>query len=137
LEGEELKVFKREYGNSVVADNLNKLYLWTEKGALLHAKSLNTDKAWEVCDQLVETYFQVKENQNAFNGISPELQAIIMHDKKIQLVENRIGKLENTMTIDYGRKRFLKKSSTKLQLIFSAAKTALHINNSVKKYSRQ
>lgn len=30
------------------------LYLWTEKGALLHAKSLNTDKAWEVYDYLVD-----------------------------------------------------------------------------------
>lgn len=37
------------------------LYLWTEKGALLHAKSLNTDKAWEVYDYLVDYYFRVKE----------------------------------------------------------------------------
>lgn len=41
--------------------NLNKLYLWTERGALLHAKSLNTDKAWAVYEQLVETYFRVKQ----------------------------------------------------------------------------
>ncbi len=38
--------------------NINTLYLWTEKGALLHAKSLNTDKAWEVYDFLVENYFR-------------------------------------------------------------------------------
>lgn len=37
------------------------IYLWTERGALLHAKSLNTDKAWEVYDILVENYFRVKE----------------------------------------------------------------------------
>lgn len=29
-----------------------------EKGIILHAKSLNTDKAWEVYDTLVETYFK-------------------------------------------------------------------------------
>ena len=29
------------------------LYLWTEKGALLHAKSVNPDKAWEVYDFLM------------------------------------------------------------------------------------
>ena len=34
---------------------------WTEKGALLHAKSLNTEKAWEVYDYLVDFYFRVKE----------------------------------------------------------------------------
>lgn len=39
------------------------LYLWTEKGALLHAKSLNTDKAWEVYDYLVDFYFRAKEVQ--------------------------------------------------------------------------
>ena len=36
------------------------LYLWTEKGCLLHAKSLNTDKAWEVYGALLATYFKTK-----------------------------------------------------------------------------
>lgn len=63
LQGEELKQFKSDYGNSGFAQNINKLYLWTEKGALLHAKSLNTDKAWEVYDILVETYFRIRENK--------------------------------------------------------------------------
>lgn len=40
-----------------------RIYLWTEKGALLHAKSLNTDKAWEVYDYLVDFYFRVKERK--------------------------------------------------------------------------
>lgn len=63
LQGEELKQFKGDNENFGFATNINKLYLWTEKGALLHAKSLNTDKAWEVYDQLVETYFRTKENK--------------------------------------------------------------------------
>ena len=36
----------------------SKLHLWTEKGAFLHAKSLNTDTAWEVYDRLVDNYFE-------------------------------------------------------------------------------
>ena len=36
----------------------SKLYLWTEKGAFLHAKSLNTDTACEVYDRLVDNYFE-------------------------------------------------------------------------------
>ena len=64
LIGEELKRFKNNLENfEVVAKTVNRLYLWTEKGALLHAKSLNTDKAWEVYDYLVDFYFRVKENQ--------------------------------------------------------------------------
>ena len=61
LEGEALREFKREYANCGIATNINRLYLWTEKGALLHAKSLNTDKAWAVYDMLVESYFRVRQ----------------------------------------------------------------------------
>lgn len=63
LKGDELKVFKSKTENFGFAPNLNKLYLWTEKGALLHAKSLNTDKAWEVYDFLVENYFRIQQLQ--------------------------------------------------------------------------
>lgn len=63
LEGEELKEFKSEYAKSVVANTVNKLYLWTEKGAARHAKILDTDEAWEVYEELEETYFRVKENK--------------------------------------------------------------------------
>lgn len=60
LKGNDLKEFKAN-GQIDLLPNLNKLYLWTERGAFLHAKSLNTDKAWEVYDSLVEHYFNSKE----------------------------------------------------------------------------
>jgi hypothetical protein len=60
-EGELLKQIKSEVENFDLAPNVNKLYLWTQKGALLHAKSLNTDKAWEVYGELVDTYFRAKQ----------------------------------------------------------------------------
>ena len=63
LEGEYLRVFKRENENFGFAQNINKLYLWTEKGALLHAKSLGTDEAWDMYDILVDTYFKVQEEK--------------------------------------------------------------------------
>lgn len=62
LEGKELKEFK---GNHLLDDNLKfapKLYLWTKRGANRHCKILDTDKAWEQFDNLEETYFRVKEN---------------------------------------------------------------------------
>lgn len=60
--GDELKAFKNEVRNPhLVGNRASHLYLWTEKGALLHAKSLNTDKAWEVYDYLVDFYFRAKE----------------------------------------------------------------------------
>lgn len=62
LEGEELKAFKNKVEYFYLVGKTAKiLYLWTEKGALLHAKSINTDKAWEVYEYLVDFYFRVKE----------------------------------------------------------------------------
>ena len=53
------------------------LYLWTEKGALLHAKSLNTNKAWEAYEYLVDFYFRVKERTQPVKDIEPDFKAII------------------------------------------------------------
>lgn len=61
LSGQALRDFKGCHEN---LDNLKYAhiaYLWTEKGALLHAKSLNTDKAWEAYEYLVDFYFRMKE----------------------------------------------------------------------------
>lgn len=60
LEGNDLKEFKTN-GQIDLPLKINKLYLWTQKGAFLHAKSLNTDKAWEVYDHLVDSYFEKKQ----------------------------------------------------------------------------
>jgi len=59
LEGEALKEFFANVNYTNAKTRV--IYLWTEKGALLHAKSLNTDKAWEVYDHLVETYFRARD----------------------------------------------------------------------------
>lgn len=106
LEGEA----KREFLNLGQFDaglkNAAKLYLWTERGALLHAKSLNTDRAWEVYDRLVETYFRAVEGRAAPN-MSKELQAIFMLDHRTVEHEQRITALEDSMVVDYGQQRTL------------------------------
>lgn len=63
LTGNDLRAFKATYQNDLSSNRINQLYLWTEKGAFLHAKSLNTDQAWEVYDRLVDNYFQKKDNK--------------------------------------------------------------------------
>lgn len=61
LTGDVLREFKNDYANCgfVPGSKVNSFYLWTEKGALMLAKSLNTDKAWEAYEVLVDTYFSV------------------------------------------------------------------------------
>lgn len=62
LEGKEKSQFvnRPEIRDSSI--NAKKLYLWTERGALLLAKSINTDIAWEAYERLVDFYFTVKDN---------------------------------------------------------------------------
>ena len=72
LTGNELRAFREIHD---LPSNLNKAYLWTEKGAFLHAKSLNTDRAWEVYDKLVDFYFCTKEVVNT--ELSPQMQLLM------------------------------------------------------------
>ncbi|WP_026582153.1 ORF6N domain-containing protein [Bacillus sp. J33] len=62
LSGEELREFKgsRQFDDSLKFTSI--LYLWTEKGAWLHAKSLNTNQAWDAYEMLVDEYYSIKEN---------------------------------------------------------------------------
>lgn len=101
LEGEELKIFKTNH-HFDESSRINKLYLWAEKGAFLHAKSLNTDKAWEVYDRLVDEYFDKGSRKPLTVAEQIQLLAQGTADH-----EERIEKLENTMTIDYGQQKYL------------------------------
>lgn len=89
IEGEE----KREFVNRRQIDDGSKnakiLYLWTEKGAFLHAKSLNTDKAWEVYDRLVDEYFE-----------KPKLPSWTMDDKIQILAQGNIELKEKIEAIN-------------------------------------
>lgn len=61
LEGTELKAFKQLTDSKTVSRNSRNLILWTERGAARHAKMLDTDQAWDVFEQLEDSYFIRKE----------------------------------------------------------------------------
>ena len=90
LTGELLRKFKREVTNCNLAipKNVNRYYLWTERGALLHAKSLNTDTAWAVYDFLVENYFRKKEQPQIAGKPEQvkqkEIAKHLLHYRKLQ-----------------------------------------------------
>lgn len=93
LKGDDLKAF-RANGQIDLLPNLNTLYLWTEKGAFLHAKSLNTDKAWEVYDHLVDTYFEVRKPLTQLEIIQQSVEVLNRHDMEIKQIDTRMDKLE-------------------------------------------
>ena len=92
LQGEELKEFKSKVENIYLVGKTAKiLYLWTEKGALLHAKSLNTDKAWEVYDYLVDFYFRAKEESKETKPVPVEMKPVVKkEEQKLPQIDNPI-----------------------------------------------
>ncbi len=73
LKGEELKIFKdKVQAFNVVGKNANVLCLWTKRGAALHAKMLNNDRAWKVYELFEENYFERKMETNAPTSLTEE-----------------------------------------------------------------
>lgn len=95
LTGEEKAEFINKNQNDFSSFTKAKaFYLWTEKGAFLHAKSLNTDKAWEVYDHLVDTYFEVKKPLTQLEVLQQSVEVLNRHDKEIKQIDTRMDKLE-------------------------------------------
>ena len=74
LDGEE----KRSFLDHVQIDdglkNASVVYLWTEKGAWMHAKSLNTDEAWAAYETLVDDYYTIKRPSIDVSRLTPQMQ---------------------------------------------------------------
>ena len=84
--------------------NAKTLYLWTQKGCLLHAKSLNTDIAWEVYDKLVDEYFD-KSKTSAPLTTSGQIRLLAQGytelEQKVDTVERKVEYLEKDIPL-YG-----------------------------------
>ena len=91
--------------------NANTLYLWTEKGAGLHAKSLNTDAAWDAYEMLVDEYYSVvkvlseREQLIASMKLSLETAEEINHIKNdLDLVKHQVSE---ELTLNHGQQQSL------------------------------
>lgn len=111
LEGLALKRFKMTTGkNDGSLLRVNRLYLWTEKGALLHAKSLNTDKAWEAYEMLVDDYFMKREAVKLLSEkeqLIASMKLTLQTSEEVASVKQELNSLKaivnDQLTIDYGQ----------------------------------
>lgn len=62
LEGPELKAYLMSANCG--QQKTRRVYLWTKRGAFLIAKSIDTDEAWDLYEQLVDHYFDTTELNN-------------------------------------------------------------------------
>jgi hypothetical protein len=127
LQGDELRMFKREFANCGIAQNVNKYYLWTEKGAWLHAKSLNTDKAWDAYETLVDEYYSIKENvvplskDQALVTVLRTTADLVEDNQAIKIEQHEIRKelslinekVEEQITLTSGEQRAVQKEVAK------------------------
>ena len=98
LTGNELRDFRAKNQNDVLP-NANKFYLWTEKGAFLHAKSLNTDEAWAVYENLVDTYFNRKKPLTALEQLQLTQQAVLEVKEQVDIVSEDLQDFKNDMPL--------------------------------------
>ena len=86
VEGDEMRHLRTSPQFECELKKVSKAYFWTEKGALLHAKSLNTDKAWQVYDYLVDFYFRAKEQEPEI----PPKKEVVPTQTKTEPVKNKV-----------------------------------------------
>ena len=87
LEGADLKAFKDSLENieSVVGSRAPSLILWTKQGAARHSKMLGTERAWDVFDELEESYF------NPMRNMTPEEFLLFSAQRMVETGEGNQG----------------------------------------------
>ena len=97
LEGAELKDFKR-YSENIglpISKFSPTIYLWTKQGAARHSKMLGTDMAWDVFDELEESYF--KQSMTPEEFLLYSAQRLLEHSKAIKATNARIDKVDERL----------------------------------------
>ena len=110
LEGADLKSFKKQVENFdlPVSKFASAMYLWTKRGAARHSKMLGTERAWDVFDELEESYFNPMKNMTPEEFLlcsaqrrGEQARAIKAANARIDKVDERLLEVESRqMTID-------------------------------------
>ena len=76
------------------------LILWTERGAARHAKLLSTDAAWDLFEDMEDTYFRTKQKESPAIPAYTATQRLKDAELSINLLE-RLGQLDDRDKINY------------------------------------
>lgn len=100
-----------------IASNVNSLMLWTDKGAVRHAKILDTDQAWDVQERLEESYFHPERKiKIANNHTITNLQAELLKTNP------RLKDVLNLTRLGYSQARIGEMLGVKSTAIYRACK---------------
>lgn len=99
LEGAELKSFKKQVENFdlPVSKFASAIYLWTKRGAARHSKMLGTERAWDVFDELEESYFNPMRNMTPEEFLLCSAQRMVEQARAIKAANARIDKVDERL----------------------------------------
>ena len=99
LEGQDLHTFRLQVENIElqISPKTRHLYLWTERGAARHSKMLGTERAWDVFEQLEDSYFKVAKNMTPEEFLLYSAQRMVEQAKKIKAANARIDKVDERL----------------------------------------
>jgi len=107
------------------------LYLWTEKGAWLHAKSLNTDQAWDAYEALVDDYYRIKSQVPKLSSteqLKASMRLSLETSEELGQMKEEVTEIrtmvENQITLDHGEQRGLQKAISRK--VFECAESDDH-----------
>lgn len=119
LESDELKSFKSQVSNSDLPINkfASQLYLWTKRGASRHSKILNTDRAWDMFDELEENYFNMRE-QTKIPSSPRELAKLALAaneetNQRLDNIEEQVSDLKENQPLPQGDYNIISKRINK------------------------
>lgn len=114
LYGAQKNNFINQHQIDLGSKNAKSLYLWTEKGAWFHAKSLNTDQAWDAYEMLVDDYYKKIEQVKVLTEreqLLASMKLTIEMSEEFGTIKKDVDelkdKIDNRMTLDYGQQRAL------------------------------
>ena len=99
LEGQDLQAFRLQVENIElqISPKTRHLYLWTERGAARRSKMLGTERAWDVFEQLEDSYFKVAKNMTPEEFLLYSTQRIVEQAKAIKAANTRIDKVDERL----------------------------------------
>ena len=99
LEGQDLQTFRLQVENIElqISPKTRHLYLWTERGAARHSKMLGTERAWDVFEQLEDSYFKVAKNMTPEEFLLYSAQRMVEQAKEIKAANARIDKVDERL----------------------------------------
>lgn len=120
LNGAEIQEFasRFDYFEGQNMAKVRVLYLWTERGAWMLAKSLNTDQAWSAYEMLVDDYYNkqdakvvpLSKDQALVTVLRTTADLVEGHEEIRKRVDRIERKVDEQITLDSGEQRTLQKT---------------------------